>query len=110
MLCSVTDLQAPLATAASWDCQECGACCDHDPSWPRFSLESDMALALIPALLTADSETGMRCRGSRCTALAGVIGVAVACTIHPVRPIVCRDCLPGDDECRIARAAHGLPA
>ena len=50
----------------------------------------------------------MRCEGNRCAALSGEIGVATACTIYDVRPLVCRDCVPGDDACTIARAARGM--
>jgi hypothetical protein len=41
--------------------------------------------------------------------LRGKVGVATACAIYAVRPEVCRTCLPGDDECRMARERHGLP-
>jgi len=52
----------------------------------------------------------MRCAGDRCAALEGTVGVATACTIYAVRPDVCRACLPGDDECRLARQRAGLAA
>jgi uncharacterized protein len=94
--------------AVSFDCQACGACCDYSPLWPRFSLESDDALARIPEALVAADEGGMRCTGNRCNALAGMIGAKVACTIYDVRPDVCRACLPGDDACLMARRRHGL--
>jgi uncharacterized protein len=93
---------------STYDCQACGACCDYSALWPRFSLESDEALAAIPEALVASDEGGMRCTGNRCNALAGAIGVAVACTIYDIRPDVCRACLPGDDACLMARARHGL--
>jgi len=50
----------------------------------------------------------MRCVGDRCAALEGKVGVATACTVYAVRPDVCRACLPGDDECRVARQRAGL--
>ena len=52
-------------------CQSCGACCATSADWPRFSLESDEALALIPAALVDDSQGKMRCLGDRCAALTG---------------------------------------
>jgi len=91
-------------------CQACGACCAHSHAWPRFTLESDAAIALIPEALIAADGSGMRCEGERCAALAGSIGTHTSCTIYAVRPIVCRDCLPGDDACTMAREARGLPA
>lgn len=94
---------------APFDCQACGACCDYDASWPRFSLESEDELARIPATLVRADGRGMRCAGTRCAALEGEVRVAVRCTIYDVRPLVCRACQPGDDECLMARARHGLP-
>ncbi len=96
-------------TCNSGLCQACGACCAYSHAWPRFSLESDEEIALIPEKLIAADGSGMKCEGDRCAALAGTLGEKVACTIYTVRPIVCRDCLPGDDACTMARAARGLP-
>lgn len=89
-------------------CQSCGACCAHSKEWPRFSLETDDELGCIPAELVAADLSGMRCEGNRCLALAGEIGKAATCRIYAVRPIVCRDCLPGDDACQMARAGAGM--
>lgn len=90
-------------------CQSCGACCAHSREWPRFTLESDDDIARIPPALIATDGSGMRCDGERCAALAGTINSAVSCTVYTVRPIVCRDCLPGDDACTMARTARNLP-
>ena len=91
-------------------CQVCGACCAYSENWPRFSIEEDEALELIPPKLINARGSGMRCEGDRCTALQGDIGSAVACTIYAVRPEVCRTCQPGDAECTMARRKFGLPA
>lgn len=64
---------------------------------------------MIPARLVATDLSGMKCDGNRCTALIGEIGTWTACTIYAVRPLVCRDCLPGDDACTMARTRVGLP-
>ncbi|MGA7809002.1 YkgJ family cysteine cluster protein [Bradyrhizobium sp.] len=90
-------------------CQSCGACCATSANWPRFSVESDAALELIPPELVNDRSSGMRCDGDRCAALHGEVGIATACTIYAIRPEVCRTCLPGDAECTMARKKHGLP-
>jgi len=89
-------------------CQSCGACCDTSAEWPRFSLESDEVLALIPPQYVDDPNGRMRCEGNRCTALSGKVGEATACVVYAVRPEVCRTCEPGDPECDIARRQHGL--
>jgi uncharacterized protein len=91
-------------------CQSCGACCATSADWPRFSLESEEALARIPQALIDDSQGKMRCEGDRCAALSGKVGVATACSIYAVRPDVCRECQPGDPECNIARARYGFAA
>lgn len=91
-------------------CQTCGACCATCCEWPRFTLETDAELALIPEALIDDGLGRMRADGDRCAALSGDVGKFTACTIYAVRPIVCRDCMPGDDACLEARARHGMPA
>ncbi|MDC7787186.1 YkgJ family cysteine cluster protein [Rhodoplanes sp. TEM] len=92
-----------------WSCQACGACCATSAEWPRFSLETEADLARIPAAHVDDGAGRMRCEGDRCTALAGEVGKATACSVYAVRPLVCRECEPGDPECLIARARWGLP-
>ena len=96
-------------SAAPFDCQNCGACCAYSSDWPRFSLESEAALARLPEALVAADLSGMRCEGDRCSALLGKIGSATACSVYADRPDVCRACMPGDDECLMARTRHGLP-
>jgi len=95
--------------AATYDCQSCGACCAYSRDWPRFSLETDDEIARIPAQFVNDAVGCMRWDGTRCSALGGKIGEQVACKVYEVRPIVCRDCQPGDEECLIARRHYGLP-
>jgi uncharacterized protein len=89
-------------------CQSCGACCAYSQNWPRFSVEDDDALALIPEQFVNARQSGMRCDGDRCSALSGQIGVAVRCEAYAVRPEVCRTCMPGDAECNMARKRHGM--
>ncbi|MBP1850185.1 YkgJ family cysteine cluster protein [Rhizobium halophytocola] len=91
-----------------YDCQACGACCAYDSDWPRFSLETDAELDAIPENLVAAGLCGMRFEGGRCAALSGKLGEHVACTIYALRPLVCRECQPGDPECMEARAALGI--
>jgi Fe-S-cluster containining protein len=89
-------------------CQSCGACCSYSANWPRFTIEDDAALDLVPAKYVNARQSGMRCDGDRCAALTGDVGVAISCAIYAVRPEVCRTCLPGDAECNMARRRHGL--
>ena len=93
---------------ADFDCQACGACCATSADWPRFSTEDDATLDAIPEALVAADLSGMRCEGDRCAALAGEVGKHTACTIHALRPDVCRACMPGDPECVMARERWNL--
>ena len=101
-----------METGANTDgpCQSCGACCSYSENWPRFTIEDDAALDMIPARYVNDRLSGMRCDGNRCSALVGEIGRKASCAIYAVRPEVCRTCLPGDVECNMARRRSGLPA
>lgn len=94
--------------AAVFDCQSCGACCAYADDWPRFSTEEESELDRIPERFVALDQSGMRCEGGRCAALSGEVGKGTACGIYEIRPHVCRACMPGDGDCLIARAAHGL--
>ncbi len=97
------------AVNAESPCQACGACCAYSRNWPRFTIEDDAALELIPPGFVDENLSGMRCNGDRCSALSGNIGIATSCAIYAVRPEVCRTCMPGDTECNMARRRHGLP-
>ena len=99
---------AEIERDASALCTSCGACCAYSAEWPRFSLEDDAAIALIPAEFVDDDNGRMRCDGNRCSALVGVVGTGTRCGVYAVRPDVCRDCMPGDEACRIAREHFGL--
>ena len=97
------------ARLTAFDCQSCGACCAYAADWPRFSTEEDAELDRIPEALVAADLSGMRFEGGRCAALCGEVGKHTACGIYDARPHVCRACMPGDPECLMARAAHGMP-
>lgn len=89
-------------------CTSCGACCAYSEEWPRFSTEPDSVLDRIPAELVDPSLSRMAWKNGRCAALSGELKCAVSCTIYDIRPDVCRACQPGDEECSVARAHHGL--
>ncbi|HEY0848329.1 MAG TPA: YkgJ family cysteine cluster protein [Bradyrhizobium sp.] len=97
-----------MSDVAENPCQSCGACCAYSANWPRFTIEDDAALDLIPAKYVNERQSGMRCDGDRCSALTGDVGVTTSCAIYAVRPEVCRTCSPGDAECNVARRRYGL--
>ena len=108
---SATALKLQLTASlpsGGFDCKACGACCSFSADWPRFSTEDEADLGLIPAKYVSEDESGMRCDGVRCTALAGKVGESTSCGIYDIRPDVCRACVPGGDDCGMARQAHGL--
>jgi len=99
-------------------CQRCGACCaafrvDFHPAelaGGAFAWGDGVPVALTVALTSCL----FRLRGTdeaspRCVALAGEIGVAVACSIYEGRPSPCREFDVEHDACRRARHRHGLP-
>lgn len=94
---------------ADFDCKSCGACCSYSSEWPRFSTEDEAQLDRIPAHYVAGDESGMLCNGARCAALVGVVGKSTSCAIYEVRPDVCRACMPGDDDCLMAREKFSRP-
>lgn len=89
-------------------CQSCGACCAYSREWPRFTLETDAAIARIARRYVDEGLGRLRCDGDRCSALLGEVGMATSCAVYAVRPDVCRACAPGDEACRMARAKFGL--
>jgi hypothetical protein len=96
-------------SAIASPCNACGACCSYSALWPRFTLESEAAIARLPGAFVDDGAAGMRCAGTRCCALVGEVGVATSCSVYELRPDVCRECQPGDDACAMARSRFGLP-
>jgi uncharacterized protein len=104
----MTVLPTQAAEFTGLECRACGACCSFSSEWPRFSLESDADLDQIPNAYVDGDLGRMRCRGDRCSALVGDVGISTACAIYAVRPEVCRACLPGDDSCKIARRRFKL--
>ncbi|MBA1143253.1 YkgJ family cysteine cluster protein [Mesorhizobium sp. CCANP35] len=102
-------LSGDKGAVAIFDCQSCGACCSYSAEWPRFSTEDDAQLDRIPEKFVSADLSGMRCDGVRCTALTGEVGKHTACGIYEIRPDVCRACMPGGDDCLMARKAHGMP-
>jgi Fe-S-cluster containining protein len=101
--------------AAELDCQRCGACC-HAFRVSFYWAEADDAPGgTVPVALTEPVSPHLRCmRGTgtkppRCVALQGQVGASVACGIYPLRSSSCKSVMPGDEQCRKARAHHGLP-
>lgn len=102
-------------------CLRCGACC----ATFRVSLhwsEADPDLGgSVPAALTERLDPhrlamrGTWERQPRCIALDADIGTRSRCTIHPLRPSVCREVDASWEhgvasvQCDKARTAHGLP-
>ena len=103
-------------------CLTCGACCAHFRISFHWS-EADAELGgVVPIELTEPLRRHERVmRGTsqeapRCIALDAEIGVRSRCSIHPVRPSVCRAVdaswefgVPSP-QCDKSRIAHGLPA
>lgn len=107
----------PVAAEPS-PCQACGACCaafrvDFHPaelSGGAFAWGGGVPVALTVPVTAALVRMGGTDEASpRCAALAGEIGVAVACTIYGGRPSPCREFDIEHPACTRARRRHGLP-
>jgi Fe-S-cluster containining protein len=99
-------------------CTSCGACCaafrvDFHPLelvGGAFAWEGGVPLAMsVPVTTQIVRMRGTDESAPRCVALAGEIGVAVACAIYGARPSPCREFDISHDACTRARARHNLP-
>lgn len=105
----------------SHPCLSCGACCAHYRVGFHWSEAAPELGGTVPAAMTEALDPhrlamrGTWARQPRCVALDADIGLRSRCTIHPLRPSVCRE-VPASWEagepspqCDRARIAHGLP-
>lgn len=93
------------------DCMSCGACCAWSDTWPEFGDDEEdppERMDAIPMDMVDCDHGRMKCDGDRCSALVGVIGVAVSCSIYEHRPAVCRQFSPGSDGCRMVRRGMAI--
>jgi len=102
-------------------CLTCGACCAQYRVAFHWMESDEAAGGGVPATLTERLDPhrlcmrGTGCTPVRCVALDAEIGVRSRCTIHPVRPGVCREVDASWEhgtpsrQCDQARLAHGLP-
>ncbi len=98
------------------DCVTCGACCqsllcvgvrpsdtvDEDLTWSIVAGDSETGEAVVDRYMRRDEET------MACTALQGVIGEKVGCSIYETRPRMCHDFDAGSDRCHAIRRAFGI--
>ncbi len=103
-------------------CLSCGACCASYRVAFHWMESDGLAGGGVPQALTRRLDPHRLCMlGThsapvRCVALDAEIGVRSRCTIHPVRPSVCREVDASwehgvaSPQCDRARSAHGLPA
>ena len=110
------------ASAMTFDCQACGACCcntdenraeryiDYVEVSRRSRLAARPALVRKLTVLNDRGERHMRLVGreQRCVALVGKLGGSVSCSIYELRPSGCRAVLPGSRECRRDRRERGI--
>ena len=105
----------------SHPCLSCGACCAHFRISFHWSEAEPGLGGSVPIALTEPLRRHERVmRGTsqaapRCVALDAEIGVRSRCSIHPLRPSVCRavdaswEFGAASPQCDKARIAHGLP-
>lgn len=96
-------------------CEACGACCAQFRVSFYWSESDAHPGGRVPAALTVPvsphrvAMRGTEVRSPRCAALEGEVGRAVRCSIYDLRPTPCREFTAGDERCRLARRALGLP-
>ena len=102
-------------------CMTCGACCAYYRASFYWGEGDDAAPGGVPVELTEKLNDFYRVmRGTnqsrpRCTALMGIIGARVSCSIYARRASVCRSFEPAwaegvpNERCDQARASFGLP-
>lgn len=104
-----------MSSTATYDCQQCGACCETFRVSFYWSEADDAPGGTVPVALTEPLGPFMRCmqgtyaKTPRCVALDGKVGEGVACRIYEQRSSACRELQPGEDKCIRARQRHGLP-
>ena len=104
-----------------FDCQSCGACCCNTERNRSIANRAYIEVTRTERLYRLHREQlrGLGFRDERglwhlrlvgdeqrCIALDGKIGVRVACTIYPERPVGCKKVQSGDDECMEARRSQ----
>jgi hypothetical protein len=109
-------------TTATFDCQECGACCAPgtvlawigSDGWAwltkaeRDRLPKKYRLQVLPSPHNSRMfELGAP--DGRCCALTGTVGVRASCAVYAKRPADCRAFTVGSEACLAARKHHGLP-
>jgi Fe-S-cluster containining protein len=100
--------------SASFDCQQCGACCATYRVSFYWAEADDAPGGTVPVALTQPISPHMRCmqgtyaKQPRCVALQGEIGQHVACGIYEQRSSTCHALQAGDAQCLKARLAHGI--
>ncbi|MDR1995038.1 YkgJ family cysteine cluster protein [Azonexus sp.] len=99
-------------------CQSCGACCtslrvDFHPAelaGGAFAWGDGVPVAMtVPVTPAIVRLYGTDAVPSRCVALIGEVGVAVACDIYPARPSPCREFDVEHPACNRVRRQCGLP-
>jgi Fe-S-cluster containining protein len=101
-------------------CLHCGACCASFRVSFYWGETSAITPTGVPVELTTPVNQFYSCMNGtdsktpRCTALTGVVGDSVSCTIYQQRSSTCREFDVRDDDgninpqCTKARAKHGL--
>jgi len=105
---------------ATYDCQQCGACCTNPASIPAtgyVSLTPDeskqmkrLGLSVVPAAGNKNLGTRYRADASYpvCVALRGEVSRSCRCAVYDERPRNCRQFEVGSVLCLAAREKAGL--
>jgi hypothetical protein len=93
---------------AALDCRACGACCREGFDTVTVGMR-EAVVWRQPALVVRSGPRFQLLRANqRCAALEETAPAAYRCTIYQDRPQACREVMPGDRRCLVARRRVGL--
>ncbi|MET0594133.1 MAG: YkgJ family cysteine cluster protein [Polyangiaceae bacterium] len=99
------------------DCRTCGACCYGDEMWIHVMADDDERLGEdVVRRLTVLTQHGrgyvarsMKMEGGRCAAYRDKLADGkCGCSIHEIRPDICREFEAGTPDCHAARKRRGI--
>jgi hypothetical protein len=93
---------------ATLDCRACGACCREGFDSVTVGVREAVVWRQPAMVVRGGPRFTLLRAGSRCAALEEGAPSAYRCIIYEDRPQACRDVMPGDRRCLIARRRVGL--
>jgi hypothetical protein len=94
--------------AATLDCRACAACCREGFDSVTVAMREAVVWRQPDMVVRRGHHFSLLRAGERCAALASAAPDRHTCTIYEDRPQACREVMPGDRRCLVARRRVGL--